>query len=65
MGRVLMFKCRALIWMMLFRRISFSPYWTPQEQQGRKTVWAVYLPCSKGRGEQGTEQLVAVRKLNR
>ncbi len=62
MGSVLMFKCRALIWMMLFRRISFSPYWTPQEQQGRKTVWAVYLPCSKGRE---TEQLVAVRKLNR
>ncbi len=24
--------------MMLFRRISFPPYWTHQEQQGRKTV---------------------------
>ncbi len=40
MGRVLMSKCCALIWMMLFRHISFSPYWTHQEQQGRKTVWS-------------------------
>ncbi|KAL1279502.1 hypothetical protein QQF64_026175 [Cirrhinus molitorella] len=34
---------------MLFRRISSSPYWTHQEQQGRKTAWAVDLPCSRYR----------------
>ncbi len=47
MGRELMCKCRALSWIMLFRRISFSPYWTHQKQQGRKTAWPVDLSCSR------------------